>query len=170
MEHVALRRARAGEAETLARIQAEASLAALAHVFPPDRYPFPHDEVRARWRRVLADADAQVLVAESGGDVVGLAAVCRGWLDGLYVVPAWWGEGVAPLLHDRALALLGPGEARLWVLEQNARARRFYERRGWRANGTTRVVPFPPNPLDVGYSRLARSAEGSGGAATTADG
>ena len=30
---------------------------------------------------------------------------------------------------------------------------RFYERRGWGENGTTRVVPYPPNPLDVGYSR-----------------
>jgi RimJ/RimL family protein N-acetyltransferase len=46
------------------------------------------------------------------------------------------------------------------VLEHNARARRFYERLGWRESGRTRVVPFPPNPLDVGYtidldSRLA---------------
>jgi len=38
------------------------------------------------------------------------------------------------------------------VLEENARARRFYERRGWQENGRTRVVPFPPNPLDVGYT------------------
>ena len=37
------------------------------------------------------------------------------------------------------------------MLEENARARRFYERRGWELDGTTRVVPFPPNPLDVGY-------------------
>jgi hypothetical protein len=37
------------------------------------------------------------------------------------------------------------------VLEDNARARRFYERHGWQENGETRVVPFPPNPLDVGY-------------------
>ena len=27
-----------------------------------------------------------------------------------------------------------------------------HERRGWRENGQTRVVPFPPNPLDVGYT------------------
>jgi hypothetical protein len=38
------------------------------------------------------------------------------------------------------------------VLEDNMRARRFYERRDWRENGETRVVEFPPNPLDIGYT------------------
>jgi RimJ/RimL family protein N-acetyltransferase len=38
------------------------------------------------------------------------------------------------------------------VLEENGRARRFYERLGWRADGTSRVVEFPPNPTDLGYS------------------
>jgi hypothetical protein len=30
----------------------------------------------------------------------------------------------------------------LWVLEGNARARRFYERGGWAADGTTRDEPM----------------------------
>jgi GNAT superfamily N-acetyltransferase len=70
-------------------------------------------------------------------------------------VPGEWGSGVAATLHDAAvegLRALGCTEARLWVLEENARARRFYERRGWRPNAETRVVPYPPHPLDVGYS------------------
>jgi hypothetical protein len=46
----------------------------------------------------------------------------------------------------------GSAQIHLWVLEENARARRFYERRSWQENGRTRVVPFPPNPLDVGYT------------------
>ena len=50
-------------------------------------------------------------------------------------------------------------ELRLWVLEENHRARRFYEKRGWRLNGETRVVPYPPNPLDVGYTYVRRSRE-----------
>jgi hypothetical protein len=59
---------------------------------------------------------------------------------------------VAARLHERALEALGPGIARLWVLEENHRARRFYERRGWREDGSTRDVPFPPYPVDLGYA------------------
>jgi GNAT superfamily N-acetyltransferase len=52
----------------------------------------------------------------------------------LFVQPEWWGRGVAPLLHDAALAemrLRGYGRARLFTPSSHARARRFYERRGW---------------------------------------
>jgi hypothetical protein len=43
--------------------------------------------------------------------------------------------------------------AKLWTLEENWEARRFYERRGWTLNRETRVVPFPPNPIDVQYEK-----------------
>ena len=150
-----IRLARADEAEALAAVQRDASLAALAHIFPPDQYPYPIDEVLARWRDALADPAAQVLVAEEDGTTSGVALSRPEWLDGLYVVPTRWGTGLARHLHDAALERVRAGgseRCHLWVLAHNARARRFYERLGWRENGTTRVVPFPPNPIDVGYS------------------
>jgi GNAT superfamily N-acetyltransferase len=70
---------------------------------------------------------------------VGLAAARPAWLDGLYVVPDCWRTDVATRLDDHAvarLATLGHKRCHLWVLEDNRRARRFYERRGWRAGGT----------------------------------
>ena len=155
MTDVSLRAASPAEAETLLAIQRSASLAALAEIFPPDDYPFPTGDVRRRWEDALADAAAYVVVAEVGGRPVGVALVRGDWLEGLYVVPEAWGAGVAPLLHDRALELVrrsGARAAHLWVLEDNHRARRFYERRGWQENGRSRVVPYPPNPLDVGYT------------------
>jgi RimJ/RimL family protein N-acetyltransferase len=94
-----------------------------------------------------------VLLAEDDGVAVGVAAVERCWLHGFYVVPERWGTDVASALHDAALAALPDcAETKLWVLEENHRARRFYEKHGWRPNGATRVVEYPPNPLDVGYS------------------
>ena len=69
--------------------------------------------------------------------------------------PVALGAGLAHELYAKALELvrdLGSPFCKLWVLEDNMRARRFYERRGWRENGETRVVEFPPNPLDIGYS------------------
>jgi GNAT superfamily N-acetyltransferase len=144
-----IRRSGAAEAETQFAVQREACLAAFPHVFPPELYPFPDAAVRRRWR----DFAGTVLVAEEDGRVVGIAGVSDCWLNGLYVLPEYWRTGVAGELHDAALAELADcAEVRLWTLEENHRARRFYERHGWRPSGETRVVPFPPNPLDVGYT------------------
>lgn len=52
----------------------------------------------------------------------------------LFVMPHWWGAGVAALLHDAAIAEMrrhGYLRSRLFTPSAHARARRFYERRGW---------------------------------------
>jgi putative acetyltransferase len=145
------------EAETLFELQKEASLAGFPHVFPPELYQYPDGAIRARWREI----GGRVFVAERDGVPVGVAAVEAEWLNGLYVVPGEWGSGVADRLHDAAVEAIAAGhdEAKLWCLEENHRARRFYARHGWVENGERRVVEYPPNPLDVGYSlALPRSA------------
>jgi GNAT superfamily N-acetyltransferase len=77
-----------------------------------------------------------------------------GWT-GSTSCPSGGAGEVGRALHDEVLSRQradGRTRCNLWVLEENARARRFYERLGWRENGDTRVVPFPPHPTDVGYS------------------
>ena len=151
-----IRGARREESAVLLRIQREAAVAAFAHVFPPDRYPFPDDAVQANWESALADAAMEVYVVEHDGEVVASVSVGGGFLCTLYVLPAQQGSGLGARLHDHALErlrALGWDEAKLWTLEGNDSARRFDERRGWSLNGETREVPFPPHPLDVGYSR-----------------
>ncbi|GAA1729775.1 GNAT family N-acetyltransferase [Isoptericola hypogeus] len=98
----------------------------------------------ATWQRWLDDGMA-VTVAESGGQVVGIAfgGAGRGvgghepvrgrelWL--LYVLAAHHGTGAGQALLD---AVLPPGTpAQLWVAEDNPRARRFYERNGFVPDG-----------------------------------
>jgi GNAT superfamily N-acetyltransferase len=66
----------------------------------------------------------------SGPPIPGLAHLWQ-----LFVLRAWWGRGVAPLLHDAAVGEArdrGYREMRLYTPALHARARRFYERRGWR--------------------------------------
>jgi GNAT superfamily N-acetyltransferase len=152
---VTIRLALADEAEMLFEVQKEASLAGLGHIFPADRFPYPDDAVRKLWREVIDSLEHQAFLAELDGEVVGVAAIEGEWLNGFYVRPERWGTNVAPALHEAVVDAIRAGsaaEAHLWVLEANQRARRFYEHRGWRENGTTRVVPYPPNPIDVGYS------------------
>jgi GNAT superfamily N-acetyltransferase len=58
----------------------------------------------------------------------------------LFVLPTWWGRGIAPVLHDAAVAEARARDyqaMRLYTPALHARARRFYERRGWRATDET---------------------------------
>ena len=151
-----IREARAGEAETLLAIQRDACVRAFAHIFPPELYPFPDDLVREAWDEVLADRDVEVFVAEDAGEPVGSVSVGGEFLRTLYVVPEHWRTGIGTALHDHALERLsarGCGRAKLWTLEENWNARRYYEKRGWTLTDETRVVPFPPNPIDVQYAK-----------------
>ena len=63
-----------------------------------------------------------------------------GELGALYVDPDHWDTGIGgSLLSDAEQGLLGQGyrEAILWTLADNARTRRFYEKRGWTHDGAT---------------------------------
>jgi GNAT superfamily N-acetyltransferase len=111
--------------------------------------------VQARWTEAVGDPELTVLVAELEGAPAAVAGCRAEWLDGLYVRSEHWGSGLGRTLHDEVLGRLraaGSARCHLWVLEHNDRARRFYEHRGWHENGDTRVVPYPPNPIDVGYT------------------
>lgn len=95
---------------------------------------------RWRWER-----DTHTLrVAADGERVVGFSYLgpCEEpgaiMLNALHVAPELVGTGVGRLLMLDAVPRLGP-YALLWVLEKNARARRFYEGGGWRPDGVTRV-------------------------------
>ena len=155
MSSLRVRPAVPSDAETLAAVQREASLAALAHIFPPERYPFPDDSVNRRWRDAVGGHDHEVFVAERDGDVAGMVAVRDGdELRGLFVRPSRWGDGTAVALHDQAVRR---GAHQLWVLAENWRARRFYERRGWCLDGREQTCPYPPYPLEVRYGLESRS-------------
>jgi GNAT superfamily N-acetyltransferase len=152
---VNIREARLDDAETLLAIQREASVAGFANVFPPEQYPYPTDEVRGLWHETLADPDVDAYVAEIDGHPVGTVTVNAEFLRQLYVLPAHWGSGVGTALLERGLTRMrerGAARAKLWTLEGNERGRRFYERRGWTLTDETRVVPYPPNPIDVQYA------------------
>jgi ribosomal protein S18 acetylase RimI-like enzyme len=151
-----IREARPDEAETLLAIQRDACVVAFAHIFPPEKYSFPDEDVLASWQAALLDPETEVYVAEDEGVPVGSVALGNGFLTTLYVVPSHQGTGIGSALHDLALERLGAqgnDVAKLWTLEENWNGRRYYEKRGWTLTDETRVVPFPPQPLDVQYAK-----------------
>lgn len=98
-------------------------------------------------RDMLSAPQHGMWVAIEDGQVVGFASVGdardadttpdTGELYAIYLAPQAWGIGVGRALHDTAVTALATNyaEAILWVLETNARARRFYERQGWVTDG-----------------------------------
>lgn len=85
----------------------------------------------------------------------GLAAT--GEIRSLYVDPSVQGAGLGAALLDAGTAELvaqGSPELVLWVVDGNEAARRFYERRGWAADGGRKVTPVGDDALtEVRYRR-----------------
>ena len=144
-------------------LERDANLAALGHVFPPDRYPFPDDDVLARWALVLQDPDVCVLVRDAADGGIDLfAAYDRTSLRHLAVRPDVWGSGLASRAIEAALHamdLRGSTVAELWCLVDNQRARRLYEYLGWRPTDDRRPAPWPPHPTEMRYTRLIVASE-----------
>jgi GNAT superfamily N-acetyltransferase len=106
------------------------------------------------------------LVALDGSAICGLVTTGLGRdvdlpnfgeLMAIYVDPGHVRTGVGRLLITAArerLRLVGVTGASLWVLDGNVRARRFYERDGWGADGACRTVTFGSLPVEqVRYRR-----------------
>ena len=106
------------------------------------------------------------LVAVDGDTIRGLAMVGPyrgedmpdfGELLAIYVDPDHWHTGVGRLLVAAASEQLrrdGFTEAALWVLDGNARARRFYECDGWTLDGGRQTKTIAGAQLDeVRYRR-----------------
>jgi len=73
----------------------------------------------------------------------------------IYVHPSRYGQGFGAALMSAALAELPQREVRLWVLEGNARARRFYEKAGLRPDGVRDV--WTPRGTTYRYPELRYS-------------
>jgi putative acetyltransferase len=90
---------------------------------------------RERWRQELVPA-AEIVVAEAAGGIVGFVTVDprTRYLDQIVVAPEFWRSGVGDALIEEA-ARLSPEGLDLDVNTDNARAIRFYEKRGFVISG-----------------------------------
>ncbi len=147
-----VRPARREDAAAIADVHVLTWQAAYAHVFGAERLAGIGDRRRAQWEAWLADPqpDWRIFVAEEAEHVLGFAWVGdsrddagKGELFAIYVLPEAWSSGAGSALMASALeALRSYSSATLWVLEDNPRARRFYEREGWILDGGRREEEF----------------------------
>jgi len=101
---------------------------------------------RERWRNELLPT-AEIVVADEAGSVVGFVTVDprTHYLDQIVVAPEFWRSGVGGALIAEA-ARLSPEGLDLDVNTDNARAIRFYEKRGFVISGAG-VNPISGKPV-----------------------
>jgi GNAT superfamily N-acetyltransferase len=147
---VRIREATLADARACAEVHVEGWRWAYRGLLPDDHLDRLSVEERERmWREGFAEPGQRVAwVAERDGRVVGFcvtgpsedADADRGTAEvyAIYLRPEVVGTGVGRRLFAHAVDDLrrrGFRAATLWVLEANERARRFYERAGWRPDG-----------------------------------
>ncbi|MEO6652078.1 MAG: GNAT family N-acetyltransferase [Ilumatobacteraceae bacterium] len=154
---VDIRAASLADADGITDVQVASWRAGYAHVFPDSvLYAADFESSRRSYWRLWRFAPGHriavaVDTATEGGTVVGFASygpererargfTGRGEVWAFYLDPGVWGTGISDDLMrhtETRLEAEGFETAVLWVLEDNPRARRFYERFGWEASGIT---------------------------------
>lgn len=169
---VVVRTASAADAEGIGRVHIGAWQAAYRGLVSDEFLDRLSDRLAGRiawWHQRLAEGDS-VMVADDDGQITGFASYGRaeapsdpefGEVYAIYVDAAHWGAGHGRALMRAALDALRAMDrsvAVLWVLESNARARRFYERGGWATDGATKTEQIGGAPLlELRYRRAIDS-------------
>ncbi len=162
-----VRLATRADAEAIERIRVGGWQVGYRHVFPAEQLERLEID-RSRWERRLERPPAgwTTFVAEGHGRTLGFVSVGPsrdeagvGEVYAVYVDPDDWRQGAGRALLERGEERLAEEyrEATLWVLEDNPRARRFYEAVGWHLDGGRQTVErLGVSPPEVRYrKRLA---------------
>lgn len=155
MKEFAIRPARSGDAKAIADVHLDSRREAMPWL------PVLHsrEETIAYFAgHVLLHE--QVLVAEVNQLVVGFIALEGDHVDHLYIAPACQGRGIGDTLLAMAKELR-PDGLTLWTFQRNARARRFYEARGFVASEFTDGSRNQEREPDALYAWLPTSSSSS---------
>ncbi|MCU1413496.1 MAG: hypothetical protein JWN80_836 [Microbacteriaceae bacterium] len=141
-----VRRAELPDAPALARVHLASHLETYSAVIDPAVLTEYSLETREGiWASSLERRVNDVWIAEREGELVGFASAGPSRDDppdppqelwSLYLLQAEHGSGTGQALLDAAIA---DQPSSLWVLAQNPRARRFYERNGFALDGTEKI-------------------------------
>lgn len=154
LEQIKIRPATPADAATIAQIHVDSWRQAYAG-YVPQAYldSIELTERQEMWNGVLAQPNTKVLLAEAAGRTLGFASVGPAkdedaepgdlTLYTMYLNQESWGLGIARLLMKQVDDMITTGvQMTLWVFEENARARKFYERNGFKHDGVERLESF----------------------------
>lgn len=168
-----------GDVGAVTRLQVASWRAAYAGIIPADylaAMSAAEREQRHLARVLDPEPRAAYLLAERGGQVLGMTNVGPardddldpadvGEIRAMYVDPVAWATGVGAALMRAGLEHLRSHGARavsLWVLEDNARARAFYERWDFVPDGARQLIELGRPVAEVRYYRQLVDARSPG--------
>lgn len=149
-----IRRAEIEDAPALANIQTLSWLAAYEGIIPLDEMQRQGEGRLAMWQKLLHEEGSDIIViAEIDGISAGFLAMNKTRdtdsqshimeVYALYFLPEFWGLGKAKALlkfaMDYARKRRYEGMS-LWVLEENKRARRFYEKNDFFYDARSKII------------------------------
>ena len=118
------------------------------------------------WKKRVADKNIKVLVAVTDRRLAGWASLGKprdtapaGWAEiwNIYLDPDFYRMGIGTRLMKSAVAELRRKKftsAYLWVIEENTNARAFYEKLGYQADGTQKMIDWAgQNFVELRYSK-----------------
>lgn len=167
MTEIVVRDAVVADADTLLAVHVRARSAYYQGFLPAEQLAADNQRDPNDYAKAISSPERIVRCAEIDGRVVGLLILgpCHypdpdpavgHELYQIHVEPALFRGGIGSRLHTAAVSAwrdLGISLARLWVWEFNERARAFYTRHGWVADGHER--PDRPRVSDhrmIGYT------------------
>ncbi|RKN43390.1 GNAT family N-acetyltransferase [Micromonospora endolithica] len=155
---VTLRRATVDDLMAVGALHQRSRVAAYSDILPPEGLVSPSPQEMGRYwveRLLWEGTDHRMTVAERDGRLVGFSYLgpdddgdpATGLLNAIHLEPDERGRGTGRTLMVDALAAMrarGWSRGVLWVLKENAVARRFYERGDWRPTGEERQDRIGP--------------------------
>ena len=121
------------------------------------------EKIAEKFKAELERNEYSYYCAEYANEVVGHFNIgkCReddkldaGELRGIYLIEKLWGKGHGKEMMEYALNLLkktGYDEVILWVLEDNNRARKFYEKCGFIFDGAKKEILIGKSLIEIRY-------------------
>ncbi len=110
------------------------------------------DNCRAMLESIYQEGKMHFLVGEQQGFLCWQETDEGAEILAIHSLPESWGTGLGHAMLTQALEQIGDRPVSLWAFKENTRARRFYEKHGFRWDGTERVSEFDSAP-EVRYIR-----------------
>jgi RimJ/RimL family protein N-acetyltransferase len=157
-------------AEVLGRVHSASWQAAYRGIIPLETIDaFTPEKQAGAFREAIVSRPEEYYLFKADGRPAGLASLHKAYAEGsaetegevyaIYFHPDYWGTSVTHTAFRFCLNRLeerGFTKIFIWVLEKNARARKFYEKYGFVLDGAAQSIDLGAPLTEVRYSKVCR--------------